>query len=799
MLKNYFKTAWRNLLRNKSYATVNIIGLGLGMASSILIFILVSYHFSFDNFHKNKDRIFRVVTELHQDGISYTPGVPPPFTKAFRSDYTFFEKVGRVVTFENSLISIHEGGKSKKFQEESGVAFAEPEILEIFNFPLLEGNPKTVLSEPNSAIITEKLAKKYFSKVSAMGKLIQIDNKSFFKITGILKNLPINTDRNQEIYLSDYNIKEYNDFFSDKNAWTGINSETHCFFRLKEGIKIQQVENIFPSMKKKYYKDERSINQFQFKIQALSDIHFNPDLNGYVDKKYLWALILVAIFLMISSCVNFINLATAQAMNRSKEIGIRKVIGSLRSQIFWQFMLETTLITLFGAVLSILLVEIGLPLVNGLFKKELSLSLFSNIYLFPFLIILIGVVIFLSGAYPGLVLSRFLPIEAIKGKISQKNVGGISLRRILVIVQFAISQILIIAILVIARQMNYSKNSDLGFTKDALVMIPIPIQDSSGKVPMELLKYKLSQISGIEKISFCYEPPASTSNNLNNLRYDRRDKDELFPINVKPGDAEYLSTFKLKLVAGRNFYPSDTVREYLVNEALIKKLNLTNPKDILNKNISVNGKSYPVVGVVQDFYNLSFRGEKQPLCIYPSRSAFGSCALKINLSNTKNTLRQIENIWNKIYPEYFYSYQFLDEKVARFYELDDIILKLIEAFAVIAIVIGCLGLYGLVSFFAQNKIKEIGIRKVLGAGIQSIIWLFGKEFLRLVLISFVLAAPIAWLASYQYLLDFQYRVPIGIGVFIITILITLIIVSITVGYKSLRAATANPIKSIRTE
>ncbi len=798
MLKNYFKTAWRNLLRNKAYALVNIIGLGLGMACSILIFIIVSYHFSFDNFHHNKDRIYRVVTELHLDRIDYNPGVPPPFTKAFRNDYSFFEKVGRVVTFNNSLISIPEG-KVKKFQEENGVAFAEPEILDIFNFPLLEGDPKTALTEPNSAIITEKLAKKYFPNANAIGKLIRLDNITSFKITGILKDLPPNTDRKQEIYLSDYNIKYFNDFYTSDKIWTGINSNTHCFFRLKEGVKIEQVQNIFPSFIKKYFKGGRTVSAYNFKIQPLSDIHFNPDYNGFIDKRYLWALILVGIFLLVSSCMNFINLATAQALNRSKEIGIRKVIGSLRSQVFWQFILETTLITVIATILSILLVKIVLPLVNGLFKTQLSLGLFTNPELLLFLILLPGMVIFLSGAYPGLVLSKFLPIDALKGKISQRNVGGISLRRILVIIQFAISQILIFAILVIVRQMNYSKSSNLGFNKDAIVMLPIPIQDSSGKVPMETFKNRIAQIPGIEKISFCTEAPASENDNKYNLRFDNRGKEELFSINTKAADEQYISTFKLKIIEGRNFYPSDTTREYLVNETLIKKLNLTHPKDILNKNIIVDGKKRPVVGVVADFFNQSFRSEKAPLCIYPSSSAYYSCAVKINLSGTKAILSQIEKIWNQTYPEFFFSYQFLDEQIANFYELDDTILKLIEAFGLIAILIGCLGLYGLVSFFAQNKTKEIGVRKVLGASIQSLIWLFGKEFLRLVMISFILAAPIAWIAVYQYLQEFKYRVPIGPGIFILTILTTFIIVSLTVGYKSFRAAIANPIKSISTE
>ncbi len=800
MFKNYFKIAWRNLRRNKAYAFINVAGLSLSIACGILIFTLVSYHLSFDTFHKNKDRIYRIVTEIHNEDVGHTPGVPPPFAKAFRNDYTFAEKTARAVTFWNELISIPSDKDNKKFQEENGITCVEPEFFDIFNFPLVQGDIKTALNAPNTAIVTEKIAKKYFGSVNAMGKVIRVDNKTDFKITGILKDIPLNTDRKQDIYVSNLSMKNLSNWISKDDSWGGINSETHCFVLLKPGVRAADVEKVFPAFMKKYYpNDPVDIKSFQFKVQPLSDMHFNPDYNGYAEKKYLWALSFIGVFLIITACVNFINLATAQALNRSREVGIRKVLGSLRSQLFWQFIAETALITFFAVLLAYGLAELGLPFLNQLFKTELAIGLFKNPLLLFFMVVVFGIVVFLSGSYPGLVLSGFQPVMALKGKLSQKNIGGFSLRRVLVITQFAISQMLIIGTIVIAGQMRFSKQSDLGFNKDGIVMLPVPIADSVGKIRMQTLKDRLSQVTGVEKISFCMQAPASGSNNTTSIVFDNRPKEELWAVNTKNADDQYAATFNLKFVAGRNLYPSDTTREFLVNETFVKKCNLRSPQDIINKNVQINGKTALVVGVVKDFYNYSFRSEISPIAIFPNYRNYENCAVKVNLTNVKPTLAAFEKIWNETYPEYIYTSQFLDERIARFYELDDTMLRLIETFAGIAIFIGCLGLYGLVSFMAVRKTKEIGVRKVLGANMQNILWLFGKEFTRLLLIAFVIAAPLAWWAMHIYLQDFKYRIPLGAGIFVLAILSTFGIALVTVGYRSVKSALANPVKSLRTE
>lgn len=797
MLKNYFKIAWRNLQRNKAYAAINITGLSLGIACGVLIFTVVNYHLSFDTFHNNKDRIYRVVTVFNEDNINYSRGVPQPLGKAFKNDYTFAEKVAMSASYRGALISLPAEKEVKKFEEEDGVVFAEPAYFDIFNFPLAQGDKATALSQPNSALITTHLAKKYFGTTDVIGKLIRYRNKTDFKITGVLQDIPVNTDRKSEIYLSYSNLKDYQPHIASDSSWGNVSSSVECFMLLKPGITKDRVDRVFPALMRKYDSPEEAKITL-LHLQPLADVHFNPDYDGYINKSYLWALFFIGLFLIVTACVNFINLATAQALNRSKEVGVRKVLGSLPYQLFWQFITETAIITLGANVLGCSIAKITLPLLNTLFDTKMSLN-FLHGQLPLFLCILSVFVVFLSGSYPGLVMARFQPIMALKSKLSQKHIGGISLRRILVVAQFAISQTLIIGTIVIASQVHYSKNADLGFNKDAIVLVPLPFND---KATLSTMRTRLAAVAGIEKISYCFQPPASGSNNTTDVRYQNHPKKETWEINMKMADDQYLNTFGLKLAAGRNFFPSDldTVTEAVINEEAVKKLGLKQPSDVLGRKIKANTDYYvTVVGVVKNFYNESFHTGIAPVCIIPSHDNYYVCAVKINGNNVKAELAAIEKIWSETYPAYIFSSSFLDEKIAKFYKLDDVMLKLIEIFAGIAVFIGCLGLYGLVSFMAIRKTKEIGVRKVLGAGVQHILWIFGREFSTLLVVAFIIAAPVAWWAMNAYLQDFTYRINIGAGIFLLAIAATFIVAALTVGYRSIKAALANPVKSLRSE
>jgi putative ABC transport system permease protein len=792
MIRNFIKIARRNLQRNKAYASISVVGLALGISCGILIFTLINYHLSFDNFHNNSNRVYRFYTEWHDDGVGQSPGVPQPLGKAFRTEFALGERTARTISFHNNLITITNGNQIKKFNEEDGVAFTEPGYFKILNFPLVKGNTKTALEHPNEAIITQKVAYKYFGSDSPIGKIIHLDNKVSFTVTGILKDFPANTDRKQQVYVSYGNMDEYTDKRRELN-WGGVFSGCEVFTLLKPGVTVAYANNALKQMVKKHYTG-RDLKIWQFKLQPLADIHFNPNLGGYADKKYLWALFFIGLFLIVTACVNFINLATAQALNRAKEIGIRKVLGSLPYQLFWQFIAETTIIALIATALAIVISVTALPAVNNLFQSQIQ---FNWTYLSLFILLITLAVIFLSGSYPGLVLARFQPILALKSKLSQKHIGGFSLRRILVVTQFSISQVLIIGTIIIVSQLHYSQTADLGFNKDNVVLLPVPQSD---KVQLSTMRNRMYEVKGVEKVSYCFMPPASQSNNNTGVNYDNRAEDEHWSINSKTADENYISAFGITLIAGRNLLPADTTKEFLVNETFVKKLNLR-PRDVLGKMLKVNGRytKGTIVGVIKDFYNLSFHTEITPVCIMPDYKNYSTCAVRIGANNTKSALLALEKIWNNTYPKELYSYQFLNDSVAKFYDFDSILLKLIEAFAGIAILISCLGLYGLVSFMAVRKTKEIGVRKVLGAEITHVLWLFGKEFTLLLIIAFVIAAPLGWWAMTHYLQDFKYKISIGPGIFIASILSTFIIAAITVSYRSIMAALANPVKSLRSE
>ena len=517
-----------------------------------------------------------------------------------------------------------------------------------------------------------------------------------------------------------------------------------------------------------------------------------------MEKRNLWILSFIGLFLIITACVNFINLATAQALKRAKEVGIRKVLGGLRGQLFWQFIAETALITIIAAFVAVGLSYLALPYVNEWFKTEMAIQFLSGSLLVIFIPLLVLLVIFLAGSYPGLILSGFRPVAALKGKLSQQHIGGFNTRRTLIVTQFTISIILIIGMMVIFRQMQYAKKSDLGFNKDAVVMIPMGFDSASNA--QKTLRNELASIPGVQSVSQCYAAPSSDEAWNTSIRFDTRTEEELFRSSIKAADDQYVKTFDLQLAAGRNIFPSDTVRESLINETLTRKLGLKLPQEALGKKIYFNGNmSATIAGVVKDFHDGSFHSDINAVCITSFASNYSSYAVRINMNKIKSILPALEKKWGSIHPDKIYEYQFLDESIAKFYETEETMLKLISAFSFIAIFIGCLGLYGLVSFMAAQKTKEIGIRKVLGSSVTGILWIFGKEFGRLILVAFLVAAPIAWWLMNNWLQDFKYRIHIGVWMFLMAIGITLLIAAITVIYQSVKSAVANPVKSLRTE
>jgi putative ABC transport system permease protein len=805
MFRNYLKIAYRTLLRYKAYTTLNVLGLTLGLTCAILIFMMVKFHLSFDQYHSKADRVVRLVSYFNTpDGEFYTPGVPAPLGDAARTEIAPLEKVSMVYNEGGVTVALMEGGvPTKKFKEDDeGVFFAEPDLFSILDLKILKGNVQD-LKQPNVVFLTEKTAKKYYGDTDPIGKILRFDAKLSVKIAGIIQDLPSNTDLKCSILASYATRDTYDPSFPKdmKKHWGGINSNTRCFALLKPNTSVAQVQKMTPAFLAKHYtRPEERKSRFLY-IQPLSDIHFNDNYSGVIPKRMITTLGIIGLLLLITACINFINMATAQALKRSKEVGVRKVMGSSRGQLFWQFIAETAIIATVAGIIAYILSSILFPFLSnwqeGLIGYRMIFSELIDLRFWMIFILTILFVVFISGSYPGFVLSGFNPVVALKGKISTQSLGGVSIRKALVVTQFIITQILVIGTIVVSTQMNYFTKKDMGFKHDAILQMPIPQNGDATK--LQTLKTQFKGVSSIEKVSLVNTPPMSQNQNTTDVQFDNRKESEKFSIYIKFADVDYLDLYSVQLVAGRNLMPSDTAREFLVNEETVKRLGAKNNNDVLNKKMTIWGKTGLVVGVVKDYHVMTLHEKIPPLALSTMHHMYQTVAVKMNMADAQNTIKKLDKIWSAAFPDFVFEYEFYDEQIGKMYQMETAMLGLIQAFALIAILIGCLGLYGLVSFMVAQKTKEIGVRKVLGASVGQILWLFGKEFSFLILIAFVIAAPAAWWVLNGWLQDFEYRISIGASVFAAAIFLTGIIAVITVGWQSSRAALANPVKSLRTE
>ncbi len=800
MFRNYLTIAYRTLLRNRSYTVLNVLGLSLGLACGLLIFQVVNFQLGFDRYHTKADRTYQLVTELHFDHVYHTPGVPAPTGKALRAEYPFVEHTAMVIEQYNRLMTVLDGQDHpvKKFADES-LAFVEPSYFQIFDYTWLRGTPETALSAPNGIVLTKRLAEKFFGAQNPIGKRLKMSNEADLVVTGLLADIPENTSKRYGGFLSFSTLNTFKNYGGPGiDAWNGINSGTHCYVTLREGTPVDRLRQALPSFSKKYI--IKDWQEFVFVPIPMTRMRFESDYNGPLSQGQLLGLGLVGVFLVLTACINFVNLATAQALRRSKEVGVRKSVGGTRGRLFWQFITETGLITALALGLALLLVVVLTPLLNEAIEEQVGLNLLGTLHLqdplfWGFLLVLGGVVTFLSGAYPGVVLSGLQPVRALKGTLSAQQVGGLGVRRGLVVGQFALTQLLLIGTLVLTQQMNFFRQRSIGYNPTALVLFSLPTNETAR---LSTLENRLRGVPGVEGLSFFDNAPTSGNNNTANIRFDTRQTDEAWQVNQKSADAHYLETFGLRLVAGRNLLLSDTIRGFLVNETFVRKLGLT-PAKVLGRTVKLWGNRAPVIGVVNDWNNLSLHNAIDPVILFSQRGGYRTGALKIGTGEVGPTLKAIERIWNDTYPDDLYEQTFLDERIAGFYQTEALILQLIRTFSFIAILIGCLGLYGLVSFMAAQKTKEIGVRKVLGASVLSILGLFGKEFGRLVGLAFLVAAPLGGYVMSQWLNHYQYRVPLGWGVFTLALGVTIGIAALTIGYQSWKAAWANPVKSLRSE
>lgn len=787
MFSNYIKLAFRSIRRNISYTLLNVAGLTLSIASCIVIFLVVKNELSYDRYHKKADRTYRVTL----NAIDFNPSVSMAVTKAMRNDFPELENITQFWYRGQQLMQVGES----RYNEE-GMAYADEQFARVFDFNWLEGDQKTALSAPNSIVLTKTLAKKYFGDKPAMGQTIRFDNSNDLLVTGIIEDLPGNTHLPFKYLVSFETIeKELGGALREFYWISGANT----YIVIPENTYIQQFQKRIPEFLKKNW-GEGIAKEARLPLQPLKEIHFdqrylhNTAMPTTSRNTYI-ALAVVALFIIITACINFINLATALAMKRVKEVGIRKTLGARRGQLISQFLGETGLLVILAVVIGYAAAYIFLPTVTGWLDIRVGVAQMTE----KTTLLTVGgltiLIILLAGLYPAFVQSAFRPAISLKSS-GAMSFRGLTLRKSLVFFQFAISQILIIGTLVVAHQMDFFRNQDLGFNKDA--MISFYAFDAKKR---EVLKQQLRADPGVKDIAFASSAPVGNGNfGPFSAPHLGRPKDDV--TEIKSIDTHYIEMFGIKMLAGEKLkirQESDSPNNVLVNETLIRKLGITDPQKAIGQHFRQWRTDCVIMGVVQDFQSESKHKERRPCILLYEEDAHFNVSVLLNAGNTRQTLARIEKAWTKLFPEELFAYEFLDERIGSMYRQEQKAYTAFRMFSVLAIIIGCLGLYGLVAFAAVQRTKEVGIRKVLGASIPDIVILFGKEFMLLITIAFVVAAPVAWYVMNNWLQNFAYRVDIGFLTFLMAIAASFIIAAITIAHQAVKAALANPVKSLRTE
>ena len=804
MYKNHLKIAWRNLVRRKGHTVINIGGLAVGIAVCLLIFIIIEFELSFDNYHAKKDRIYRVLTEYHHESEPepFTgSGVPYPLPGAIKANIPQVEEVSSIFLVEGTQIQVLDGtGKTtKKFKEADGVFFAEPSLFRIFDFAWLAGSAGS-LHQPNSVVLTRETADRYFgSWKNAMGGTIKTNNTELLKVTGVLESVPDNTDLQIKAVIA-YGTG-FTSKFPKSDNWDGTNGNFGCFVLVRPNTSEASVNAQLAILAKENKPDGNNDTHL---VQSLAQIHFDTESGNFSRKSISMGLInvlwIIAAFILLIACVNFVNLTTAQTVNRSKEIGVRKVLGSNKLQLRIQFLTETFLIVLLSVLLAIVISYMAVGQVGELLGLPLTPAAMGTVQIPLFLSLITVVVTLLAGFYPSAVLSGFNSVEALKNKVAKVGPKGISLRRGLVVFQFVIAQALIIGTFIIVKQMDYFMNQPLGFDKEAIINLAVP-GDSAAAAKLDHLRTVLLSVNGVQNVSFGSNTPIDENgNNWSSFNFNQSSENTDFYSIVKATDHAYIDTYKMPLVAGRKLTPLEESTEFLVNETVLKKLGISEPEEALNKTIDLwGGIKGPIVGVLKDFQDHSFRDGISPVIMAPIKSMYNQLGVKLAMGDTPAALVEIEKIWNQTFPDHVFDYHFLDDEIASYYQQEQRLSQLYKISAAIAIFLSCLGLFGLASFMVAQRIKEAGIRKVLGATRENIVYLFSKEFVALIAIAFCIASPVAWYFMDQWLQDYAYRIDITGTVFMIGGLATLLIALTTVGYQAIKVANTNPVKSLRTE
>jgi putative ABC transport system permease protein len=803
MFKRNLIIAFRSLRKDLPYTITNIVGLSIGITCCLLILSFVKYELSFDSFNSKRDQIYRVNYDVTMGGNeTISPSVPVFVGPFIKNKFPEVEDVTRFVPEWTSRTIRH----GNVFFDEKNFCYADSNFFKVFDFKSVEGNLQTALNKPNTLVITKDIAKKYFGRTDPIGQTLLFNNKKEFVVSAVMENVPSNSHFTFDFLTSLYS-SEGLDSLETQVVWNNPNYNTYLL--LKPGTNVatlsKKIDNwVNPPDEAKH---TASHNSLLLKLEPLKDVHFNTEVFNFknyiaiTDFKYVRIFITIAFLVLLIACANYINLSTAKATSRAKEVGIRKTAGASFFQLFTQFLSESFLFTSLATIVSIAAAYALLPFLGNLLGKQITFDIFQGSFL---LYILGGLVLIslLAGFYPSLVLSRFKPVETLKSGLAQAGTSGVAIRKTLVIFQFAISIALILGTMIVRSQLNFMQSTKLGLDKDH-VLILHGNADLNNK--LGAFAQDVRNISGVQDVSLTWRSPFETViGNGFSIKANPNSYDDWNTVGGIAGDQHYLSTLGISLIAGRNFDASkikgdSTVNEFIVNEAFLHHYNLKSG-DVIGKQV-VLGLTGPgsIVGVVKDFHTSSMHDVIQPIVVFNNPQFFGSVLVRVGPGKLQHVLSEIRKTWDGFAAMRPFNYSFLDDEYDALYRTEQRLGMLMSVFCGIAILVTCLGLLGLVTFMVAKRTKEIGIRKVLGASVLSITTMLSKDFLKLVVVAIVIALPVAWYFMHDWLRDFAYRIDIGWWVFVMTAIAALLIALATISFQAVKAALANPVKNLRTE
>lgn len=794
MFKNYLKIAFRNLWRHKAFSFINIMGLAVGMTACFLIFLYVRLETSYDAFHSKANRIYRIVTDTKTPSETIVQGITStPIAANISRDAP---EVEAAVRFKKDEFLIRKG--EIKFQEKNSL-MADSTLFRIFDFPLVAGNKNTALNEPMSIVLSQTAAKKYFGSANPMGQQVQLTGAAInATITGVMKDIPENSQIKADMFVS---MSSYQTIYGRPPAdseWTG--HEYYTYVLLKPNASPNTLQARFPAFMEFHHGQEARRLQMQdsLSLEPLREVYLKSKRDGYVTGSItnVYIFSIVAVFILLIACINFINLTTARSAERAKEVGIRKVVGAARFQLARQFVGESIMLCLIAFMLTVLLCYALMPLFNQLAGKTVSTGIFhhpADVLGLLLLSVLIGVA---AGFYPSLVLSSFKPVSVLKGRfVTGKK--GLNLRRTLVVFQFTISIVLIVGTIVIYRQLHYMRNEDLGFNTEQTLLI-----DTNFDKNKDVFKESLATLPGVLGTCYSLSIPGSGLPGAYSKMQNKAGETQKTNLDLYFVDFDFIPQYNLKIVAGRAFSPrfsTDSTQAMIINEACAKLLGYTHVQEAVGRDFDQWGRHGKIIGVLKDFHYQSLQTAIKPLTMRIEPGAFGTISIKVAAHNIPQTIQAIESKWHAIIPNRPFEYQFLDDYFNSHYLAENRFGNLFFNFAVLAIFISCLGLLGLASYTTIQRTKEIGIRKVLGASASNIVQLLSADFIRLVVIAFVIAAPIGWLGMNSWLHGFPYRTPVSWWIFALAGVTALLIAFGAISFQAIKAAIANPVKSMRTE